>query len=72
MNFCEILKHLIILAARRFMKFNKNLKGQPTEVFHRKKACNFIEKSLQHKFFPVDIAKFLGTPFLKNICNGCF
>ena len=22
-------------------------------------ACNFIEKSLQHRFFPVDIATFL-------------
>ena len=22
------------------------------------KACNFIKKSLQHKFFPVNIAKF--------------
>ena len=27
------------------------------------KACNFIKKRLQHKFFPVKFAKFLRTPF---------
>ena len=27
------------------------------------KACNFIKKRLQHKFFPVKLAKFLRTPF---------
>ena len=30
-------------------------------------AWNFIKKSLQHSRFPVNIAKFLRTPFLKNI-----
>ena len=30
-------------------------------------ACNFIKKRLQHRCFAVNIAKFLGTPFLKNI-----
>ena len=28
-------------------------------------ACNFIEKRLQHRCFPVNIAKFLRTPILK-------
>ena len=28
------------------------------------KACNFIKKRLQHRFFPVKFAKFLRTPFL--------
>ena len=32
------------------------------------KACNFIKKRLQHRCFPVNIAKFLVTPDLKNIC----
>ena len=27
------------------------------------KVCNFIEKRLQHRFFPVKFAKFLRTPF---------
>ena len=32
-------------------------------------ACNLIKKSLQHRYFPVDIAKCLRTPILKNICG---
>ena len=38
---------------------------------HRKhlKVCNFIKKRLQLKCFPVNIAKFLWTPVLKNICE---
>ena len=27
-------------------------------------ACNFIKKRLQHRRFPVDIAKYLSTAFL--------
>ena len=27
------------------------------------KSCNFIKKRLQHRFFPVNIAKFLSTAF---------
>ena len=32
-------------------------------------ARNFIKKRLQHKCFLVNIAKFLSTPILKNICE---
>ena len=32
-------------------------------------ACNLIKKRLQHRYFPVSTAKFLRTPFLKNICE---
>ena len=31
------------------------------------KVCNFIKKRLQHKCFPVNIAKFLRAIVLKNI-----
>ena len=33
---------------------------------------NFIKKRLQHRCFSVNIDKFLITPILKNIWNGCF
>ena len=33
------------------------------------KPCNFVKKRLQHKCFPMNIAKFLRTPLLKNICE---
>ena len=32
------------------------------------RACNFIKKRIQHRCFPLIIAKFLRTPILKNIC----
>ena len=32
-------------------------------------ACNFIKKKLQHRCFPVIIAKFLRIPILRNICE---
>ena len=32
-------------------------------------ACNVIKKRLQHRYFSMNIAKFLGTPILKNICE---
>ena len=31
--------------------------------------CNIIKKRLQHRCFPVKYAKFIRTPFLKNICG---
>ena len=33
------------------------------------KAYNFIKKRLRHRCFPANIAKFLSTPILKNICK---
>ena len=35
-------------------------------------ACNFIKKRLQHRCFPVNVAKFLRTDILKNICERLF
>ena len=35
----------------------------------KSQAWDFIEKRLQHRCFPVNIAKFLRTPILKNICE---
>ena len=36
------------------------------------KAWNFIKKKLQHRCFPVNIAKFLRKFYLKNTTGGCF
>ena len=33
------------------------------------KACDFIQKRLQHSCFSMNIGKFLRTPILKNICE---
>ena len=32
-------------------------------------VCNFIKKGLRHRYLPLNIAKFLRTPILKNICK---
>ena len=37
--------------------------------FLSRQACNFIEKRLQHRYFLVNIGKFIRTPILKNICE---
>ena len=44
---------------------------QPPEVFKVAGllACNFFKKRLQHGCVPINIAKFLRTPILKNICE---
>ena len=36
------------------------------------KAWNFIKKRLEHRCFPVKLAKFLRTTFLQNTSGGCF
>ena len=36
------------------------------------KACNFIEKSLQHRCFHVNIAEVLILLFQKTSANDCF
>ena len=35
-------------------------------------ACNFLKNRLQHRCFPVNIVKFLRTPFLQNTSGGYF
>ena len=35
-------------------------------------ACNYNKKRPQLKCFPVNIAKFLRTPILKNTCEELF
>ena len=33
------------------------------------KACNFIKKRHQHKYFPMNITKVLRIPIVNNICE---
>ena len=33
------------------------------------KACSFLKKRIQHRCFPVKLAKFLWISILKNICE---
>ena len=45
--------------------FKKNLFKKAAGL----QVCNFIKKWHQHSCFPVNLAKFLRTPFSKNICE---
>ena len=64
-------------------KNNKISEKYNEQVFYKKAVlknfsifslqfCNFIKKRLQHGCFPMNIAKFLRTPVLKNICERLF
>ena len=46
----------------------------PPEMFCKEGilTCNFMQKRLQYRRFSVNIAKFLRTPILKNICEWKF
>ena len=33
------------------------------QTFNKVQVCNFIKRRFQHRYFPVNIAKFLSTPF---------
>ena len=64
--FCEkgVLRNLAVFPGKHLcwsLFLIKDYKGP--------QACNFIKKRLQHRCFPVNIAKFLRGPILKNICE---
>ena len=46
----------------------KSLFGQGWNKVKGRKECNFTKKRLQQRCFPVNIANFLVTTVLKNIC----
>ena len=57
-------------------EFRKKCVLQNLAIFTRKHlrwslfgvfGVNFVKKRLQHKYFPMNITKFLRTPILKNI-----
>ena len=39
---------------------------------HRKKACNFIKKRLQHRCFPVNIVNFKNTYLEEHLQTAAF
>ena len=65
-NKTAVLEHFAIFT-------EKNLRWS---LFLNKNAdlssWNFIKKRLQHRFFTVNIAKFLRAPVLENICERLF
>ena len=54
---------------RAVLKFAIFTHGNTCVGVSETEACNFIKKRLQHRFFPVNITKFLRTPILKNMCE---
>ena len=52
------------------IEFKNNFKKFRMFVRHCSlNAATLLKKRLQHRFFPVNIAKFLRIPTLKNICE---
>ena len=65
-NKTTVLKNFAIFTEKHLrwsLFLNKNVGLQ---------SWNSIKKRLQHRFFPVNIAKFLRTPVLENICERLF
>ena len=59
-----------------FSKFCKKFRSRHQKCSTKKhvkvaglKVYNFIKMRLQNRCFPVNIAKLLRTPILKNICE---
>ena len=51
--------HPEVFCKKVFLEISQNSQGSTSA---RLKACNFIKKRLWHRCFPVNFAKFLGTP----------
>ena len=66
MTFFRVLFRSCSLKFRNIHKKTPVLESLFNKVVGRE-ACNFIKKRLQHRCFPMNIAKFLRTPILKNI-----
>ena len=67
----KLVLHYLEVAVHRFstkQAFSKLLQySQKPPVFEclpYLKACNFIKKRLEHRYFPVNIEKLLGAAFL--------
>ena len=58
-----VLKHFAIFTGKHLLL--ESLFKKVADL----KPCNFIKKKLQHRCFSVNIAEFLRTPILKNICE---
>ena len=59
----DVLKNFAIFTGKRFgwsLFFN---------IVEDLQTCNFVKKRLQHRYFSVDIVKFIRTPILKKICE---
>ena len=77
-SFTSRSSHWRCSAEKYILKNFANFTGKRTPVLEsvfnkvaslRLKACNFIEKRLQHRRFPVKSSKLLRTPILRNICE---
>ena len=55
-----------------FRSIHRKMSVQESFLESGLKVCNFIKKRLQHRCFPVNIAKFLRTAFSQNTSSGCF
>ena len=55
---CKLILRKIKFCHESYSKYAKYLQ-----------ASNFIKNKLQHRCFPVKLAKFLRTPISKNICE---
>ena len=63
----QSMKPQSLMFSREIYELFKEQK-QPPQMFY-KKTYNFINKRLQHMYFPVKTAKLFRALILKNICE---
>ena len=62
------MKPLPLMFSWEIYKFFKTAE-KVTRSFLEKNPATLLKKRLQHRYFPVKIAKLFRTPILKNICE---
>ena len=72
---CQRSSHPVVICGKAIYKDSAIFTGKSLcwSLFLIKlQTCNFIEKSIRHKYFTVNITKFLSTAFLQNTSLSCF
>ena len=70
---CLRSSHRGVLCKKGVLKNSTNFTGK--HVFWSLldlRSTTLFKKMLQHRFYPVKLAKVFRTPILKNIANDCF
>ena len=66
------LQYYLLWLAFNYIKPQQKLQKQSFVHKNFMRACNFIKKRVQHRYFPVNLEKILKELFLQNTSSGCF
>ena len=77
--FCTVIEEVIQRCSIKIVFFEISQNSQENACARvsfliklQANSCNCIKKETLARYFPVDLAKFLRTPFLQKNSGGCF